>query len=127
MKIAESFAREVNVKQACAALTVPRSGFYRWKRRDEKRTNESSRPVSPLALSDDERQFVLDVLHSDRFVDRAPQEVYAALLDEGNYLCSVRTMYRVLDNHDEVKERRKQLRHPSYVKPELIAEVPNQV
>ena len=127
MKIAESLAKEVNVKQACAALTIPRCGFYSWKRRDEKRRKERKRPVSPLALSEEEKQSVLDVLHSDRFVDRAPQEVYAALLDEGTYLCSVRTMYRILDNHDEVKERRDQLRHPSYKKPELIAAAPNQL
>jgi len=125
--IAESLAKEVNVKQACAALTIPRCGFYRWQRWDEKRMNERNRPVSPLALSEEEKQSVLDVLHSDRFVDRAPQEVYAALLDEGTYLCSVKTMYRILDNHDEVKERRNQLRHPSYKKPELIAAAPNQL
>ena len=127
MMVAESLAQEVNVKQACAALSIPRCGFYRWKRRDEKRMNERKRPVSPRALSGEEKQSVLDILHADRFVDRAPQEVYAALLDEGTYLCSVRTMYRILDNHGEVKERRNQLRHPSYTKPELIAAAPNQL
>jgi putative transposase len=60
-------------------------------------------------------------------VDQAPQEVYAALLDEGQYLCSVRTMYRLLEAHQEVKERRDQLRHPVYQKPELLATAPNQV
>ncbi len=127
MMVAESLAKEVNVKQACNALVLPRSGFYRWKGQDGTQEKEKSRPVSPLALSVEEQNVVLDVLHSDRFVDRAPQEVYAALLDEGTYLCSVRTMYRVLDKHDEVKDRRNQLRHPSYTKPELIAEGPNQV
>lgn len=127
MMVTESLAKEINVKQACAALTIPRSGFYRWKYRDEKRIGERNRPVSPLALSEGERQSVLDVLHSDRFVDRAPQEVYATLLDEGAYFCSVRTMYRILEEEDEVRERRNQLRHPSYAKPELIAEAPNQV
>jgi len=67
------------------------------------------------------------VLHSDRFVDKAPQEVYATLLDEGSYLCSVRTMYRILERHQEVRERRNQLRHPEYIKPELLATAPNQV
>lgn len=127
MMVAESLAKEVNIRQACNALTIPLSGFYRWKHRDESQKQERIRPVSPLALSEEERQGVLDVLHSDRFVDMAPQEVYAALLDEGTYLCSVRTMYRALDNHGEVKERRNQLRHPSYTKPELITEAKNQV
>jgi putative transposase len=75
----------------------------------------------------EERQQVLDVLHSEKFVDKAPQEVYAALLDEGQYLCSIRTMYRLLEAHQEVKERRDQLRHPVYQKPELLATAPNQV
>jgi len=70
---------------------------------------------------------VLGVLHSEKFVDKAPQEVYAALLDEGQYVCSIRTMYRILEANQEVKERRNQLRHPVYQKPELLATAPNQV
>jgi putative transposase len=66
-------------------------------------------------------------LREPRFVDLAPAEVYASLLDQGVYLCSIRTMYRVLAEHDEVRERRRQLRHPLYQKPELLAEGPNQV
>jgi putative transposase len=75
----------------------------------------------------DERQGVLDLLREDRFVDQAPAEVYATLLDEGLYLCSIRTMYRILRENDEVRERRRQRRHPVYAKPELLAEGPNQV
>ncbi|HSV31399.1 MAG TPA: IS3 family transposase [Atribacteraceae bacterium] len=127
MTVAGSLAKEVNVKQACNTLALPRCGFYRWKRRNGIREEERRHSVSPLALSVEEQNVVLDVLHSDRFVDRAPQAVYAALLDEGSYLCSVRTMYRVLDKHGEMKERRNQLQRPSYTKPELIAEGPNQV
>jgi putative transposase len=70
---------------------------------------------------------VVDTLHAPRFIDKAPHEVYASLLDEGSYLCSIRTMYRVLDRHGEVKERRNQLSHPPYRKPELLATGPNQV
>jgi putative transposase len=66
-------------------------------------------------------------MHSERFMDQAPREIYATLLDEGRYLCSVRTMYRILDQENEVKERRNQLRHPVYAKPELLATAPNQV
>jgi putative transposase len=80
-----------------------------------------------LALSQEEEQEVLDTLHSERFQDKAPQEVYATLLDEGTHLCSVRTMYRILDKNQEVKERRQQVSRAHYVKPELLATGPNQV
>jgi putative transposase len=85
------------------------------------------RPKPHRALGPDEKQRVLDTLHSRRFVDKAPAQVWAALLDEGTYHCSIRTMYRILAEHEEVRERRNQLRHPNYQKPELLAEAPNQV
>ncbi|MFX8704314.1 IS3 family transposase, partial [Acinetobacter baumannii] len=84
----------------------------------------SRRPPPPRALSGGERDRVLDLLHGDRFVDAAPAQVYATLLDEGQYLCSVRTMYRLLAANDEVRERRQQCRHPTYSKPELLATGP---
>lgn len=89
----------------------------------------SARAAAPShrALSRPERQAVLDALHAPRFVDKAPSQVYAALLDEGVYLCSVRTMYRLLEANGEVRERRNQLRHPRYAKPQLLATCPNQV
>ena len=70
---------------------------------------------------------LLDLLREPRFADLAPAEIYATLLDEGIYHCSIRTLYRILADHDEVRERRDQLRHPVYAKPELLAEGPNQV
>lgn len=79
------------------------------------------------ALSADERQAVLDILHEARFVDLAPAEIYAILLDEGRYFCSIRTMYRILAANSEVRERRNQRRHPVYTKPELLATGPNEV
>jgi len=78
-------------------------------------------------LAAEERRCVLDLLRQDRFVDQAPAEVYASLLDEGAHHCSIRTMYRILPENNEVRERRQQLRHPVYAKPELLAEGPNQV
>jgi putative transposase len=80
---------------------------------------------SKRALSEGERKRVLDVLHEPRFVDLAPAEVYATLLDEGTYLCSERTMYRVLAAEGEVRERRAQRQHPVYQAPELLATKPN--
>jgi len=118
----------VGIKPACDALDIPRSGFYRREARKNALPAEpKKRPIPPRALSSDERQGVLDLLHSDRFADQAPHQVYAILLDEGEYRCSIRTMYRILDAHTEVKERRNQLSHPVYQKPELLATAPNQV
>lgn len=117
-----------STKAACEALGVPRASLYR--RRQRTRTPTlvpKPRPSPPRTLSEAERQSVLDELHSERFVDQAPHQVYATLLDEGRYLCSIRTMYRILDAHGEIKERRNQLRHPDYKKPELLATGPNQV
>ncbi len=78
-------------------------------------------------MSDAERQTVRDVLNSERFVDSAPRQEYACLLDEGEYLCSWRTMYRILDEYQEVRERRNLVSHPAYAKPELLATGPNQL
>jgi putative transposase len=85
------------------------------------------RRPSPRALTADEQRTVLARLHEPRFVDLAPAEVYATLLDEGAYLCSERTMYRLLAEHTEVRERRDQLRHPTYAAPELLACRPNEL
>jgi hypothetical protein len=85
------------------------------------------RPRPTRALSVPQRQEVLDLPHAPRFADQAPAEIYATLLDEGDYRCSIRTMYRLLGQNGEVSERRQQLRHPVYQKPELLAERPNEV
>lgn len=85
------------------------------------------RAAHPRALSSAEQENVLEILRSERFVDKAPCEVYATLLDEGKFYCSIRTMYRILKERNEVRERRDQLRHPAYKKPELLATAPNQV
>jgi len=117
---------EVGAAAACRSLDIARPTYYR---RLESKIEETPapRPAPPRALSVIERQAVLDVLHTDRFVDKAPTEVYATLLDEGTYHCSVRTMYRILDDVGEVQERRDQARHPHYKAPELLATAPNQV
>jgi len=85
------------------------------------------RPAPARALALDERANILSVLNSERFMDQAPRQVYAALLDEGTYLCSVRSMYRLLERAGQVRERRDQLRHPTYQRPELVASAPNQI
>ncbi len=124
MTAAGELALIVGVAPACDALGVPRATLYRWRR---PRPEAPRRPTPPRALSRDERLIVLGALHSGRFVDKAPAQVWAELLDEGTYHCSIRTMYRILADHGEVRERRDQLRHPSYQKPELLATCPNQI
>ena len=79
------------------------------------------------ALAPPEQQAVLDLLHCERFMDKAPPQVWAELLDEGLYFCSLSTMYRILKAHEEVRERRNQLRHPNHPAPRLVATAPNQV
>ena len=113
---------------ACDALGASRASVYRRRSHLAQPPVEPvPRPSPPRALSVAERQTVLDLLREPRFADLAPAEIYATLLDEGIYHCSIRTMYRILADHDEVRERRDQLRHPVYAKPELLAEGPNQV
>ncbi len=124
MTALENVAGTVPLFPLCQALGVPRASLYRRRR---PRPEPVSRAPSPRALTPPEQQEVRDVLHSEAFVDKAPAQVYASLLDEGRYLCSPRTMYRILAANSEVRERRNQLRHPVYTRPELLAEHPNQV
>jgi putative transposase len=114
----------LGIAPTCSALGLPRATYYRRIRPAKPR---GSRPVPKQTLSPTERQAVLATLHEDRFVDLAPTEIYAQLLDEGQHLCSIRTMYRVLAENEEVRERRRQRLHPPYAKPELLATAPNQV
>ena len=118
----------MGVLTACQALSVPRRGLYRSRQAVAAQPQSACEPVaSPRALSQAEKAAVRQILNSERFQDQAPREVYATLMDEGQYLCSWRTMYRILDENDEVRERRNQLRHPNYVKPELLATQPNEL
>jgi putative transposase len=127
MKAIEELPPQVSTAAVCRSLGVPRATLYRQRRPKPPLPATAPRPKPPRALSDQERQQVVDVLDSEPFADKAPAEVFATLLDRGQYLCSIRTMYRVLDARQEVRERRDQLRHPTYHKPQLLATAPNQV
>jgi putative transposase len=133
IQTAEQLAESQGVKAACAVLAVPRSSLYDARTQAAKLAAPEpevapSRPTPPRALSQGEKEQIRDLLHSERFQDSAPREVYAELLDDAQqYLCSWRTMYRILAEYHEVRERRNQLRHPAYQKPELLATGPNQV
>ena len=123
MQTVQELGPRLGVRASCAALGVAPATYYRRRHPPVAvRSRSSSRALSPA-----ERQAVLDVLHEDRFVDVAPGEVVATLLDGERYLCSERTMYRLLAAHQEVRERRQQVRHPSYAAPELLATRPHEL
>jgi putative transposase len=126
IQITEHLAHAVTVTRACDTLQVPRSALYR-ARRPRSAAPRRETPGGRRALSADEKAQVRAALNSERFQDDAPREVYASLLDEGTYLCSVASMYRILQENQELRERRNQLRHPAYAQPELLATAPNQV
>ena len=124
----KALAQQVGVVRACQGLGLPRSSFYRAREAQTGLKAAGTKAAQPpRVLSETEKRKVRQLLNSERFQDLAPREVYAALLDEGEYLCHWRTMYRILEQHDEVRERRNQLRHPNHPKPELLATGPNQV
>jgi putative transposase len=124
MPLVHQYAPTLGLRECCRALGLSRATVYRTRTPVQQ---QHTRRKSPRALSSAEIQTVLQTLHSEPFVDQAPAQVVATLLDQGSYLCSERTMYRVLSAHGEVRERRDQLRHPSYQRPELLATGPNQL
>ena len=122
MKAITTLGSSVGTRSACAALNVYRSRYYRFQRPKLARR----RAPPPLKLSDGERQHIHELLVSPSFVDQAPATVVANLLDDGQYLCSERTMYRILHEHHQVRERRRGHRRVHHAKPELVARAPNQ-
>jgi putative transposase len=124
MRTVREIAPTLSVAPTCAAFGVARSSYYRWLEPKGQRP----RRRSVRALSDEERQAVLDVLHEERFVDQPPAQVWARLVDhDQRYLCSIRTMYRILASTAETRERRAVRRHPHYPVPQLVATRPNEV
>jgi putative transposase len=124
MNLVKEARPAVGIAAACDAVGLPRSSFYRALAPLQ---GAARPPRTPRKLSAEERAEVLALLHEDRFIDLAPVEVYATLLDEKRYVCSIRTMHRILAAHQEARDRRDQRRHPAYVKPELLATGPNQL
>lgn len=125
MKLAQELAPQMGVKQACQQLGVPRSSLYRSR---QPKAPTKPRPKPARSLTAEQRAEVRQLLNSDRFQDSTPREVYAKLLDDdGKYVCHWRTMYRLLAEHQEVRERRNQRQHPPVSKPVLVATAPNRV
>ena len=126
MAAVEELAPIVGTSAACRAVGVPRASLYR-RRRPPKRRLPRSRRTPSRALTPVERRDVLELLHRPEFVDLPPRQVYASLLTNGRYVCSTRTMYRILAGENEVRERRAQLRHPAHAEPVLRARAPKEV
>jgi len=118
---------ELGPVAACGAFSVSRASLHRLRNPPLASTGPRPRPSPPRALTTEERVNVLGHLHAERFQDRSPAEVYSTLLDEGVYCCSIRTLYRILAGEGEARERRDQLTHPPYQKPQLLATGPNQL
>src|SRR5208337_4142823 len=127
MAAVSELATAVGTRAACRVLFAPRASHYRKRRASLCPAMTEPRPSPVRALAPAERATVLAHLHGERFQDRSPAAVYATLLDEGQYHCSIRTMYRLLQQKGESRERRNQLTHPPYKKPELLATAPNQL
>jgi putative transposase len=128
----EQLSQSMSVADACSGLGFPRSNYYRLRASAPplQRLTAEQRRVrrgSSRSLAQAERAAIRAVLNSERFMDSTPYVIYATLLDEGSYLCSVSTMYRILREHGEVRERRDQRNHPVYKKPELLATRPNEL
>ena len=124
MRTVTELGPRLGIAPTCAALELARASYYRGLK---PQVELPPRPTPARALPAEERQAVLEVLHQPRFVDLAPAEIYATLLDDDRYLCSERTFYRVLAENAEVRERRDQCRHPRHAAPELLATRPNQL
>lgn len=127
MTLVDRHASTVGVTDACRTLGMSRATWYRRRARRGDVTPQPRSRSHPRRLSEPERARVLEVLCSDEFIDRAPREVYAILLERGEYLCSVRTMYRILAEQKAVRERRPQRTHPEHAIPRCCAKAPNQV
>jgi len=127
IQIVEDLSQRVSVRRACQAMGLSHQALYRSRRIEQVRAQVKDTPGHRRALNSEEKTQVRNTLNSERFADQAPREIYANLLDEGTYLCSVSSMYRILRENREVCERRNQLRHPAFAKPELLATGPNQV
>src|SRR5579862_5859985 len=125
MATAQEVGPRLGVAPTCAALGVSAASYYR--RCKPTPAVRAARPSPPRTLPAAERTAVLALLHEPRFVDLAPAQVYAGLLDDERYVCSERTMYRILEANQEVRERRAQRRHPHYAAPQLLATAPNQL
>jgi putative transposase len=119
--------KNIPIDALCNALEMPRATYYRHQDNNKQAATKNGYKPPKNALNTEEKQQVIDLLHSERFIDKTPYEVFNTLIDNGEYICSTRTMYRILESEGETQDRRQQRNHRDAVKPELIATRPNEV
>lgn len=124
MKLVNERPSILTIVEACYCIGLARATYNRWR---YNKPGVLPERASHRRISDEERQRILSILCSERFCDKSVRQAWATLLDEDVYLCSIRTMYRILSDNKAVRERRNQLTHPEYKKPELMATGPNQL
>ncbi len=128
METVVDLKEKASISHLCSALGLSRASFYRQIAPPKMTTDDkAAKKPHPMALSEEERQRVLQTLNNEKHIDKTPRQIYASLLDSGSYLCSVSTMYRILRENKMLVERRHQVRKPNYAKPELLATAPNQL
>lgn len=126
IKIVDDLAIETGINPACNNLGIAKSSYYYWKSPGKNNVKKTKR-VPDFAYTPEEREYILSVMNSDKYMDKSPYEIKASKLDEGEYLCSERTMYRLLEDNNQVRERRNIKQSNNYKKPELLATQPNEV
>lgn len=127
MNAVYKLSESTTVTNACSSLNMPRASFYRSMAPQVNNSSNKTNKTNAIALSASEKEHILNTLNSERFMDKTPYEIWATLLDEQTYLCSIRSMYRILHECNEVKERRRGHKQRNYSKPELLANEPNKV
>ena len=123
----DDLSAKIGKSKACNGFGIPRSSYYYWKRKKTAKTTDIRCKFPGFAYTPVEKDGITKLINSEKYVDKTPYEIYASKLDEGEYLCSVRTMYRILKENNQVKERRDVRRRSNYEKPELLATRQNQI
>ena len=124
----DNLSDHMTINKICADIGIPKSSYYYWKKKEEdQREKETSKYQPSWSLLLEEKEMILSIMNSEDYYDKSPAYIYYSLLDSGVYLCSIRSMYRILKENNQSKERRKIIHHGKYEKPELLAEKPNEV
>ena len=124
----DNLSDHMTINKICADIGIPKSSYYYWKKKEEDQGEKETSKYQPSwSLLLEEKEMILSIMNSEDYYDKSPAYIYYSLLDSGVYLCSIRSMYRILKENDQSKERRKIIHHGKYEKPELLAEKPNEV
>lgn len=123
----ESLTKYMTINKICAEIGIPKSSYYYWKGKAKQDKKVKSNYTPTWSLSLEEKEMILSIMNSESYYDKSPAHIYYSWLDSGAYLCSIRTMYRILEENNQSKERRQIIQHKKYEKPELLAQTSNEV